>query len=271
MRTYILNTLNRYRQFSENSDVKVVLCNKSWRLFNDTGEQELYIFQNNGTIFYSVNGQVISGTWQYLSANQSLIITVQNQSYMLHPAFIDTVILALQLDGTQKYLFMIDEKDSYSYQLKTLNDIEGYFIEKEKKVEENRKLLQQQAEERHREEQRQAWERQCQIEEQRQLREEAEVEWKKQKEYILRKKRPYLCLFKLLCWLLIFLLVGLIVAGFVCDFPCNILDWVNVLLLVLLFFCFICWLFKGATFDINDYLHDSFVSNYNKTQHSNHQ
>ena len=166
MKTYILSTLNRYKQFSENSDVKSILCNKSWRLFNDSGEQELYIFQDNGTIFYSNNGKVLNGTWQYISANQSLIITIQSQSYMLHPEFKDTVILALKLDGTQNYLFMIDEKDSYSYKLKTLNDIESYFIEKERKIEENRRLIQQQTEIRRVEEQRQAEARR--VEEQRQ-------------------------------------------------------------------------------------------------------
>lgn len=192
MKTYILNTLNRYKQFSENSDVKAVLCNKSWRLFNDSGEQELYIFQDNETMFYSVNGQVTNGTWQYISANQSLIITVQNQSYMLHPAFIDTAILALQLDGTHKYLFMIDEKDSYSYRLKTLNDIENYFTEKERKIEENRKQLQQQEEARRRKERSQAEvrfrEEQYKIEKER-LKKEASIEWNKNKKSIYKMKR----------------------------------------------------------------------------------
>ena len=48
MKTYLLDILSRYNRFSENLDVKTVLCNKSWWIFNDSGDKELYIFQENG-------------------------------------------------------------------------------------------------------------------------------------------------------------------------------------------------------------------------------
>lgn len=145
MRTYLLDIVNRYNRFSENLDVKTILCNKSWSIFNDAGNKELYIFQENGNLIASVNGNVFNGNWQYISANKSIIISFKEQSYMLHPSFFDKTIFALQQDGTNKYAFMIDEKQSQSFQPKTLTELKSYFenIERKKIEEEQhrRKLL----------------------------------------------------------------------------------------------------------------------------------
>lgn len=145
MKTYILDILNRYNRFSEKLDVKTILCNKSWLVFNDKGNKELYIFQENGNLIASVNGNVLNGNWQYIPANKSIIITFKEQSYMLHPSFFDKTIFALQQDGTNKYAFMIDEKQSQSFQPKSLTELNSYFenIERKKIEEEQhrRKLL----------------------------------------------------------------------------------------------------------------------------------
>lgn len=47
---------------------------------------------------------------------------------MLHPAFVDDIIFALQLDGTNQYSFMIDELQRDTFAPKSLSDIEKYFI-----------------------------------------------------------------------------------------------------------------------------------------------
>ena len=84
MKTYIFNAINRYKRFSENLEVQSAICNKSWWVFNDSGEKELYIFQEDGTLYITLNGKVTNGTWKYISANKSLIIGTESQSYMLH-------------------------------------------------------------------------------------------------------------------------------------------------------------------------------------------
>ena len=115
MKTYLLDILNKYNRFSESLDVKTILCNKSWLAFNDTGDKELYIFQENGSLIVSINGKVINGTWQYISTNKSIILSFKGQAYMLHPSFFDKTIFALQQDGTNRYAFMIDEQQSQSF------------------------------------------------------------------------------------------------------------------------------------------------------------
>ena len=144
MRTYLLDILNRYNRLSESLDVKTILCNKSWLIFNDTGDKELYIFQENGSLIASVNGEVINATWQYVPANKSIILSFKGQSYMLHPSFLDKNIFALQQDGTNRYAFMIDEKQSQSFQPKSLTELKSYFENIERKrieEEQHRKKL----------------------------------------------------------------------------------------------------------------------------------
>lgn len=50
---------------------------------------------------------------------------------MFHPAFLDDVIFALEMDGSCTSLFMIDEKNTSRFQPKTLTELSGYFNKKE--------------------------------------------------------------------------------------------------------------------------------------------
>lgn len=145
MKTYLFDTFNRYKRFSENLDVTTVLCNKSWWVFNDSGEKEIYIFQTDGSLIISYSGKVTYATWQYIPANKSLIITAKEQAYMLHPTFRDNVIFVLQVDGTEQYSFMIDESQNKSFQPASFKELQIYFqkkeIEEQKKIETERQQL----------------------------------------------------------------------------------------------------------------------------------
>lgn len=145
MKTYIFNAINRYKRFSENLEVKTAICNKSWWVFNDSGEKELYIFQEDGTLYITLNGKVTNGIWKYISANKSLIIGTANQSYMVHAAFIDTTLLTLQVDGTEECAFLVNETNKQTFLPQTYSDIMSYFLIKEQlclKEEEERKQRQ---------------------------------------------------------------------------------------------------------------------------------
>lgn len=85
MKTFLLDIPDRFRRFDEQLDVKALLCNKSWQVFNDSGVKEIYIFQEDGSLIISLNGKVSRATWQYIPANRSLIINSDNESYMLRP------------------------------------------------------------------------------------------------------------------------------------------------------------------------------------------
>ena len=198
MKTYLLDILNKYNRFSENLDVKTILCNKSWLVFNDTGNKELYIFQENGNLIASVNGNVHNGNWQYISANKSIILSFKEQSYMLHPSFFDKTIFALQQDGTNKYAFMIDEKQSQSFQPKSLTELNSYFenIERKKIEEEQRRIRLQVEQEKANEQRRIEEERREQIKRQEErvqqyLNQKRLEYWEQNQNYILRNDLSY--------------------------------------------------------------------------------
>lgn len=143
MKTFLFDTLNRFRRFSENLDVKATLCNRPWQVFNDSGEKELYIFQEDGTLLITYSGRVTHSTWQYIAANKSIVISAGQQSYMVHPAFMDKVLFALQVDGTNECAFLIDENNAQNFAPRSYASLMGYFEEKERKaLEEERRRVQ---------------------------------------------------------------------------------------------------------------------------------
>ena len=145
MKTYLLETLNRYKRFSESLDAKAVLSNKAWIVFNDEGEKQVYIFQEDGTVLITTNGIGSVKTWKYIPANKSILINGEDNSFvMLRTAFVDENILAFQLDGTDRYAFMIDENNKALFAPKTLEELNTYLVdkldkEKQKRIEQQNK------------------------------------------------------------------------------------------------------------------------------------
>lgn len=126
MKTYLFDTINRYKRWSEQLDMKAKLCNKSWLVFNDNGENEKLVFLENGTLVSSNNGVAIQGTWQFVAATQSLVILYDNKGYMTHPVFGDNSMLILQLDGSNICTFLLDENNSNTFLPSSIADITRY-------------------------------------------------------------------------------------------------------------------------------------------------
>jgi hypothetical protein len=148
MKTYLFDTINRYKRFSETLDIQTKINNKSWWVFNDNGQKELYIFQPNNQCYVTSNGIGIQGNWEYITANKSLIINVNKSVLMLHPVFMDDNLLTLNLDGTNQYSFLIEEENNENFAPKTLSQLMNYFENKErlaqeadrKRIDEERKI-----------------------------------------------------------------------------------------------------------------------------------
>lgn len=116
---------------SNELDVKAALCRTSWMVFNEDNIRLLFIFENDGSLIVSKNGVVSRQRWSYIRANSTVLIEdVQQQAFLFHPAFIDNVIFALQQDGTQHYLFMIDERQQERLSLSTLQSLNQYLTVK---------------------------------------------------------------------------------------------------------------------------------------------
>ena len=149
MKAFLFNSLNRFRRYSEELDtmaeIRQCLCGKAWLMFNDSGDKEVYIFQEDGRLIISINGNITRGSWEYLSVNNSIAISASNQAYMVHPAFLDNILFALQVDGTENYAFLIDQNNAQDFAPRSLDDLHEYFRQKEqKRIEEENRIKEEQ-------------------------------------------------------------------------------------------------------------------------------
>lgn len=152
MKTYILDTVERVRRYSQSLDVKTILCSKAWYVLNEGGDAENLIFQPDGSILVSVNGSTRKYTWQYIPQNQSLnIMHSESEGTMLKPAFIDGTILAFNKIGTKECMFLIDDSIDESKKICSLDSVKKYLmkveaeeIKKTKKIEAQKKEEEQQ-------------------------------------------------------------------------------------------------------------------------------
>ena len=129
MKTYISNTIQRLKRYSKQLDAQSILYGKNWEVFNDTGEKEVFIFRPNSELLISRNGLVQKGKWELLSIT-SMIIDIDNKSYLLNTAFADDKFLALQLDGTNGCIMLIESETSKQLFLDTINKVEKYLENK---------------------------------------------------------------------------------------------------------------------------------------------
>ncbi len=152
MKTFLFDTIERFKRYSQSLDVKTILCSKAWYVLNEDGDTENLIFQEDGTVLVSVNGSIKKYTWQYIPQNQSLnIMHTDTDGTMLKPAFLDGKVLAFQKVGTKECMFLIDDAQDVQDKLLSLDSVKQYLqtyeqnaIETEKKAaeaEEQRRLL----------------------------------------------------------------------------------------------------------------------------------
>lgn len=236
MKTFLLDIADRFRRFDEQLDVKALLCNKSWQVFNDSGVKEIYIFQEDGSLIISLNGKVSRATWQYIPANRSLIINSDNESYMLRPFFQDENLFTLQLDGTREYSFLLNEAQRASFPVESLSDLKFYLEHKEERllqiqVEKERQLaLQQREEELRKKKQREREER---------LQAFIEENLSKDECFLKLKRKEKKCMI----YTGLFLLIGFI--GVVCAESFHLPEWLlNIIVLLVSLMLIIMYIYN---------------------------
>ncbi len=141
MKTYLFDSINKNKGIDVSMDVQTILCGKSWWVFGDSEEKEVYIFQENGTLIVSVNGKVSNAKWQYVPANKSLIISEEKEPIMVHPAYIDDTVMILQIDGTKLCAFLINESNRHGFTPKSYNCVVDFILLEEQKMIEHKQKI----------------------------------------------------------------------------------------------------------------------------------
>lgn len=197
MKTFLLSKVKRLKKYSQELDAKAVLYDKSWEVFNETGDKELMIFRPNQELLISRNGIIQKGKWELLDI-ANIIIEVGEVSYLLNASYIEDEFLALKLDGTERYMVMIEADMKNRFSLNSIQSIEGYLdnrykrieAEKEAKNQEKKRIEKRREEEKERKKE---LKRKSLILEQkereRQERQKREQEERKEKERIAQEKK----------------------------------------------------------------------------------
>lgn len=128
MKTYLMSIPDSIKGISDKLNIKALLCDKSWVIYNDEDTKIVFIFEKSGSIIISQNGVVEKAKWEYVKANKSILIENNGQTLLLHPTFVDDVLFILQQDGTSLHIVMIDEKEVERLMLKTIEAINKYLV-----------------------------------------------------------------------------------------------------------------------------------------------
>lgn len=125
MKTYILSTLDSIRQYSKTLDAKAILYNKNWEVFNDSGEKEVLIFRPKNELLIVRQGIVQRSKWELLPMG-ALLIETDTTTYLFNAAFVDNYFLAMQLDGTDECMLMVESNCMKQFALDSIDKINRY-------------------------------------------------------------------------------------------------------------------------------------------------
>lgn len=127
MKTYIFDSLEKYKRLSKKLDAKTVICNRSWVVFNDCGEREVYKFKEDGTMQIILSGRITVGKWEYDPNDNSISLFASEQAMMVHPGMYDDVVMAFKVDGTGEISFLIDDNNKDNFAPQSLTELLDYF------------------------------------------------------------------------------------------------------------------------------------------------
>lgn len=125
MKTYILSALDRIKQYSKTLDAKAILYNKNWEVFNDSGEKEVLIFRPKNELLIVRQGIVQRSKWELLPMG-ALLIETDTTTYLFNAAFVDNNFLAMQLDGTDECMLMVESNCMKQMVLDSIDKINEY-------------------------------------------------------------------------------------------------------------------------------------------------
>ena len=122
MKTFVLSAIREVQEYSQKLNNILLLTNYHWVMLDElNGLKTTYFFKENGELIISLNGKVEKAQWEYLDQD-SILIDIRKQYYLLRHGFFDENILALKVDGTEEYAVFINEL-RYNKELNNLNAV----------------------------------------------------------------------------------------------------------------------------------------------------
>jgi hypothetical protein len=121
MRAFLADIIPKIQKYTRKLDELTLLLDHHWVLIDQSSTiKNIYIFRSNNELLISANGKVEKSRWDYLG-NKSLLIENTEGSFLFKIGFFDENVLALKLDNTDGYIFLVNETRAS----KNLNSIES--------------------------------------------------------------------------------------------------------------------------------------------------
>lgn len=129
MKTYLTDIIPKIQRYSKKIDDLTKLTNQHWVVVDELiGSKTIYIFRSNHELLISHDGRVERAKWEYLG-NDSLLIDRKDEIYLFKHGFLDENILALKLDSSNEYAFLVNE-NNYKGELNSLSNIIDFLTKK---------------------------------------------------------------------------------------------------------------------------------------------
>lgn len=129
MKRFPLKSITKIKKHSQQLDAESILINKSWNVFSDTEEEMFFMFLANTELHIYINGNVFKGGW-ILLANDYLLIDMGSEPYLYNAAFVANQFLALNLNGANEYLILIEEGFKNQLALNSIDRLDNYLENK---------------------------------------------------------------------------------------------------------------------------------------------
>lgn len=129
MKTFVADIIPKIQRYSQKLDNIALLTNQHWVVLDELGQSKIiYIFRNTNELIISTNGKVEKAKWEYLGHN-SILIDLNEQSYLFKHGFFDENILALKIDSKDEYGILINE-NRYNGELNNISSVLNFLSQK---------------------------------------------------------------------------------------------------------------------------------------------
>lgn len=134
MNLYIKDLFSRIKNYSKQLDAEAILYNKKWLFITENGEQVVYIFRPNNELIVTLNGIGVKGRWEILFDN-TISIEVKEEIRIYNAAFVEEKFLALQLDSNNRFDVLVEKTIQEQNYITNLEESIKYIDNKYKQLE----------------------------------------------------------------------------------------------------------------------------------------
>jgi hypothetical protein len=125
MQFFLFDILDKIQNLGRKLDDLSLLKNNHWVQLNEIDKtKKVFIFRSNNELLISNNGLIKKHKWEYLG-NGSLLIEMDEGSFLFKCGFLDKTLLALKIDSSNNFVVFINET-KFGKEINNSTDLSNY-------------------------------------------------------------------------------------------------------------------------------------------------